>query len=211
MEKLKKKVLIGGSIVENIDFLWKSILLVFSGVILLRIAGRKSISQMTIAQTVIMISIGSIIIQPIIENSIWKTITVAAIFIASLILMEYLQLKFNNVEKFLTGNAKVVIEDGILLTENLKKLRFTVDQLEMRLRQQGINDINKVKYATLESNGQIGFELKREEQPLTVGEFEKMLQSFMTQQTKDSPQQHSPLFDEIINKQHANPNFHKLQ
>lgn len=73
------------------NFAWQSVILVFAGVLLLRVAGRKSISQMTLAQTVVMISIGSIIIQPIIETSVWKTIVAAGIFVGSLILMEYLQ------------------------------------------------------------------------------------------------------------------------
>ncbi|KAA2297616.1 DUF421 domain-containing protein, partial [Clostridioides difficile] len=42
----------------RMDWIWKSVLLVLIGMILLRIAGRKSISQMSVATTVIMISIG---------------------------------------------------------------------------------------------------------------------------------------------------------
>lgn len=47
------------------DWIWKSVLLVVGGTILLRIAGRKSIAQMTLAQTVIMVGIGSLLIQPV--------------------------------------------------------------------------------------------------------------------------------------------------
>src|SRR5690554_818496 len=133
----------------------KSLVLVLAGVILLRIAGRKSISQMSLAQTVVMISIGSIIIQPIIESSTIRTIVVATVFIGALVLMEYLQLKFNFIEKVITGKSKMIIENGQLNIQNMKKLRFTVDQLEMRLRQQGITNIKDVKTATLETNGQI--------------------------------------------------------
>lgn len=153
----------------------ESFLLVVGGVLLLRIAGRKSISQMTLAQTVVMISIGAIIIQPIIEDSLTRTFIAASIFIATLIMMEYLQLKFNAVEKFITGKAKIVIENGEIVISNLKKLRFTVDQLEMRLRQQGINKITDVKTATLEPNGQLGYELFPDARPLTIGEFKKLM------------------------------------
>jgi len=97
------------------EFVWKTILLILAGMILLRISGRKSISQMTIAQTVVMISIGSLIIQPIVERSIWRTIAAAAIFITFLILMEYLQLKFDFLEGLISGYSKVVIENGRLM------------------------------------------------------------------------------------------------
>ncbi|KAB3531105.1 DUF421 domain-containing protein [Alkaliphilus serpentinus] len=108
----------------NTDLVWKSLLLVASGMFLLRVSGRKSISQMTIAQTIIMISIGSIIIQPIIEKSITRTVVAATIFILFLILVEYLQMKFNFFENLLMGKARVVIQDGQLVPENMRKMRF---------------------------------------------------------------------------------------
>lgn len=179
------------------EVVYESIILLFSGVILLRFAGRKSISQLTIAQTVIMISIGSLIIQPIVEKSIYKTILAAATFIMFLVVMEYLQLKFNKVEKLLKGHAVPVIVDGQLLEDNLRKLRLTVDQLEIRLRQQGIASIKDVKMVTFESNGQIGVELKREARPLTVGEFEKLMADYIKKPPVDADK-NGELFDEIV-------------
>ncbi|MCI3987250.1 DUF421 domain-containing protein, partial [Bacillus vallismortis] len=72
-------------------FAWQALILIVSGIILLRISARKSISQMTLAQTVVMISIGTIIVQPIIETSLWKTLVAASIFTVALILMEWFQ------------------------------------------------------------------------------------------------------------------------
>lgn len=157
------------------DFIWEAILLILVGTILLRISGRKSISQMTVAQTVVMISIGSLMIQPIVDKGILKTIGVAAIFILLLMFMEYIQVRNDFAERVLTGKPKTVIENGEIVYENLKSLRFTVNHLEMRLRQQGINNILDVKTATLEPNGQLGYELMRHAKPLTIGEFEKLM------------------------------------
>lgn len=180
------------------NFAWQSLLLVFAGVLLLRVAGRKSISQMTLAQTVVMISIGSIIIQPIIETSVWKTIVAAAIFIGSLILMEYLQVKFNFIEKFITGKSKIVIENGKLQPANMRKLRFTADQLEMRLRTNGITKVSDVKMATLEPNGQLGYELIDDAKPLTAGEFKRLMGGMILQTpVQPAPQQSNNIFEEI--------------
>jgi len=44
------------------DFIWKAVVIVLIGTLLLRIAGRKTISEMTLAETVLMISIGTLII-----------------------------------------------------------------------------------------------------------------------------------------------------
>ncbi|MGN4718440.1 DUF421 domain-containing protein [Bacillus cereus group sp. MYBK226-2] len=162
------------------NFIWQSLILILAGILLLRIAGRKSISQMTLAQTVVMISIGTIIVQPIVEKSVSKAIASAFIFVVTVMFLEYLQLKSNAFEKFITGKSKVIIENGILNISNLTKLRLTVDQLEMRLRNQGISKIEDVKTATLEPNGQLGYELKDDAKPLTVRDFHKLMQSYST-------------------------------
>jgi len=184
------------------SFMWESVILVTAGAVLLRISGRKSISQMTVTQTVIMISIGSIIIQPIIERSVWKTIVAAAIFIVFLIVVEYLELKSNFLETLLMGKSKVVIQDGLIVTENMKKLRFTVDQLEMRLRQQGIANIADVKTATLEPNGQLGYDLMPDKKPLTVGEFKQMMGALILTQEQNMKQNN--IFTEVINNNEKN-------
>ncbi len=156
------------------DWIWNSILVVVGGTLLLRLAGRKSISQMTLAQVVIMIGIGSLLIEPVSGDSIWTTLAVGLILVLTLIVMEYAQVKSDKFERFITGQSKIIIEDGVLNEENLRKLRFTVDQLEMKLRQHNVAVISDVRWATLEANGQVGYELKEEAQPVTKKEFQQL-------------------------------------
>jgi uncharacterized membrane protein YcaP (DUF421 family) len=172
------------------SFIWQSFLLIVSGILLLRLAGRKSISQMTLAQTIVMISIGTIIVQPIVEKSVMKAVIGAAIFVAAIVTIEYLEVKFTSFEKFITGKSKIVIENGTLNTKNLKNLRLTVDQLEMRMRNQGISKMEDVKFATIEPNGLLGYELNDNAKPLTVGEFKKLIDLYFpfVQTAKDSTQ-----------------------
>ncbi|MGA9227260.1 MAG: DUF421 domain-containing protein [Mesobacillus sp.] len=163
----------------DFTFIWQTFAMIMAGILLLRVAGRKSISQMTLAQTVVMISLGTIIVQPIVQKSMTKAIGGAAIFVATILILEYLELKFNFFEKFITGKSKVVIENGQLNVKTLKKLRMTVDQLEMRLRNQGISKMEDIKFATIEANGLLGYELKDDAKPLTVGEFKKVINDYL--------------------------------
>lgn len=181
----------------ELSFIWKSFVLIIAGIFLLRIAGRKSISQMTLAQTIVMLSIGTIIVQPIVEKSVIKAIVGAAIFVVTIVIIEYVEIKFNIFEKFITGKSKIVIENGVLNTKNLKKLRLTVDQLEMRMRNQGIAKIEDVKMATLEPNGLLGYELMDHAKPLTVGEFKKILDSYFQKQNPSPKQENENIFEEI--------------
>ncbi|QSF46627.1 DUF421 domain-containing protein [Paenibacillus tianjinensis] len=181
----------------DLDWIWKSAFLVVVGIILLRIAGRKSISQMSIATTVIMISIGTTIVQPIANHELWKAVGSATVFILSLLLIEYLQLKYNWLEKLLSGKSKTVIENGQINVHNLRAIRMSVDQLEIRLREQGISSFKDVKTATLEPNGQLGYELMRHAKPVTIGELERML-GLKPQDKKEQ----GPLFKEVIQDHH---------
>ncbi|MGK9430266.1 DUF421 domain-containing protein [Bacillus atrophaeus] len=192
------------------SFTWEAFVLMISGVILLRISGRKSIAQMTSAQTVVMISIGTIIVQPIIENSLLKTLIAAVIFTLSLLFMEWIQLKSNLIEKLLTGKATIIIEDGQLHLDNLKRMRLTLDQLEMQLRLHGVSNLQDVKKATLEANGLLGLELIDEAKPLTVRDLKKIIHpDFIKEDVQPSHSKNRNLFDEI-DHENVNPSPKKL-
>ncbi|MEQ6390737.1 DUF421 domain-containing protein [Bacillaceae bacterium S4-13-58] len=186
----------------NLAIIGRAIVMVAAGFILLRFVGRKSVSQMTIATTVVMISIGSIIVQPVADRGLINTIVAAAIFIIFLMATEYLTMKFNPLEKLLTGKSKVVIENGQLQEKTMKKLRLTVDKLEIQLRQKGIKQISDVKTATIEPNGQLGYELIPDKEPLTVGEFKKM----MSQLGYNIPAQQSPTTTNLFSEIHQEEN-----
>lgn len=183
------------------DFIWKAIVIVLAGTVLLRIAGRKTISQMTLAETVLMIAIGTLLIQPVAGKDLWTTIVVGGVLVGTLLLMELIQLKSDNFEKVITGKAKVIIDDGNLNEKNLRKLRLTVDQLEMMLRQNSVSKISDVKWATLEPNGQLGYELKQEAQPVTKKDFEDFKQTIVNLIPSNSQLTHINEILNLINKQ----------
>jgi uncharacterized membrane protein YcaP (DUF421 family) len=184
------------------DFVWKAILIVLAGTILLRIAGRKTISQMTLAETVIMVAIGSLLIQPVAGENIWNTFLVGAVLVVTLLAMEYIQIKSDRMEKWITGKAKVVVDNGVLNEQNLRKLRLSVDQLEMKLRQNSISKISDVKWATLEPNGQLGYELKDDAKPVTKKDLEEIKQVLIQLIPSNSQFTHINEIVQLINKKY---------
>ncbi|MFD2655943.1 MULTISPECIES: DUF421 domain-containing protein [Gracilibacillus] len=192
------------------DWIWKAVLIIIIGTFLLRIAGRKSISQMTLAQTVLMIAIGSLLIQPVAGENIWVTFGISAILIITLIVMEYVQIKSDKAEALITGKSNVLIENGQLIEENLRKYRISVDLLEMLLRQQNVQKLSDVESATLEPNGQLGYMLKPEAQPMTKGDLQQLVNqlqqlqlSINTLQNNTNPKDN--IFQEVADKQHQTP------
>lgn len=197
------------------DLLWKAVIIVIGGTFLLRFAGRKSISQMTLAQTVIMIGIGSLLVQPIAGQNVWSTLVVGLALVLTLIVMEFVQVKWDLFENLLTGKSKVLIVNGVIQENNLRKFRLTIDQLEMNLRQQGVQRVEDVQWATLESNGRVALVLKEDAQPVTKKEF-KQLTSMLEQTLNQINQlanvgQSSPLSKESIPSEQQETIFAEVQ
>ncbi|MCT2536372.1 DUF421 domain-containing protein [Aquibacillus koreensis] len=194
----------------DFHFIWKAIVIVIGGVLILRLAGRKSISQLTVAQTVMMIAVGSLIIQPVGDRNIWITMVITLLMVITLILIEYLVLKSNKMETFIYGKSFIVVENGRINEQNLKKLRLTVDMLEVRLRQQNIGKISDLQWATIESNGQLGYMLKPEQQYATKEDIQ-MLKSLMesyqlnppTDNTTPPTNMSDNIFTEVRNRKHV--------
>jgi uncharacterized membrane protein YcaP (DUF421 family) len=184
------------------DYIWKAIVIVIAGTVLLRIAGRKTISQMTLAETVIMIAIGTLLIQPVAGKDIWTTFLVGGVLVGTLLIMEFIQMKSDRFEKMITGKAKVVIDNGTLNEKNLMKLRLSVDQLETKLRQNSVSKISDVKWATLEPNGQLGLELKQDAQPVTKKDFEDFKQAIVNLIPSNSQLTHINEILNLINKKY---------
>jgi uncharacterized membrane protein YcaP (DUF421 family) len=159
----------------NLNLIWQTLLIYIVGTVILRIGGRKTISQMTIPQTVIMIAIGTLLIQPVSGKGLWTTFGIAGFLVLCLIITEFIQLKFDNAETAISGKAVPIIENNTIIENNLKKLRLTVDKLEERLRHVGISNISDVQFATLESNGQLGYTLKPEKQPATKEDIQNLI------------------------------------
>ncbi len=185
----------------DLNLIWQTILIFIVGTIYLRISGRKTISQMTIPQTVILIAIGTLLIQPVSGRGLWVTFGIAGILVLSLLLTEYIQLKFDKAETAISGKAVPVIQNGILMENNLNKLRLTVDKLEERLRQVGVTTIHDIQYATIESNGQLGYTLKPEKQPATKEDIQNLIKLFQSRELLNSNKNSTDnIFTETLNK-----------
>ncbi|PRR79854.1 DUF421 domain-containing protein [Clostridium vincentii] len=130
---------------------------------------------MTISQTIVMIGLGSLLIQPVSGKGLLITFLAAFILTILMMITEYLEIKVDFLETIFSGKSVVIIENGKLNMKNLTKLRLSIDRLETRLRQTGIASIEDIKYGTIEVSGQLGYELKDNKKPLTQEDFIKIM------------------------------------
>lgn len=83
-------------------------------------------------------------------------------------LFSYFSLRSVRFRSLVCGEPAVIIRDGILLQSVMRHNRLTLDELLEELRGQGICDISEVKYAILETSGQLSILLRSDCQPITA-------------------------------------------
>jgi uncharacterized membrane protein YcaP (DUF421 family) len=185
-----------GVVDMNLNFIPESIVLLITSVIVLRFAGKKSVAKMTSLETVVILAIGTTMGHAVKENKLWQVILVLIIYGIFIIIVQKLELKLSIIERYLIGEATLVINEGKLITDNLKKLRMTKNQLEMRLRQNGISHFTDVKIGTIESDGEFGYELMSHAKPITKAELYEILKM---QDSEDNPKlQGENIFDLVV-------------
>ncbi len=148
----------------------RSIVAVSTLFLLTKIMGRKQISQLSIFDYVIGISIGSIAAQMTIDTEIEWIDFVFAMAIFGLIdtLIAILTLKSIWARRFFEGDPVIIIQDGKIIEKNLKKIKFTVNEFLQECRIGGYYNIDDISMAIMESSGKISFLPKVEKRPVNV-------------------------------------------
>jgi uncharacterized membrane protein YcaP (DUF421 family) len=134
-----------------------------------KILGKKQISELSFFEYVSGITIGSIAGEAIagLEKNMYHGMFAILIFGLITLLFDYLAIKSKTIRDFIDGRGTVLIKDGKILEENLKKEKYTIDELAALLRQKDIFRVADVEFAVLEPRGNLSTLLKRENRPLT--------------------------------------------
>ncbi|MBO5896626.1 MAG: DUF421 domain-containing protein [Clostridia bacterium] len=134
-----------------------------------RIMGKRQLGQLQPGELVITILISEIAAtpitdtnQPILNTAISLMLLVSFEIISSLIARKSLKFRYAS-----DGKPITIIKNGKLNQQNLKTLRFTIDEVLSALRQKDVFDINDVEYAVVETNGTLSVLLKQSKQPLS--------------------------------------------
>lgn len=134
-----------------------------------KILGKRQLSQLSLFEYITGISIGNLAAYVSLDlDNLWFLGLVSiAVWVAVSASMEFWTIKNRRVKNFVDGKGTVLIKDGQLIRENLKKEKLTVDELLSQLRQKDVFAIADVEFAVMESSGVINAMLKKEHQPLT--------------------------------------------
>lgn len=134
-----------------------------------RILGKKQISQLTYFEYILGIALGELIgfMSIDLESPFMYGVMGLLVWFSIPYILEILALKSNLLRKWFDGTGTVMIKDGKIMEDNLKKERYTADELLEQLRIKGVFNVADAEFAVLEPSGDLSVLLKQEQQPLT--------------------------------------------
>lgn len=137
--------------------------------VITRILGKKQISQLTYFEYVTGIAIGDLVgfMSTDIEANYMHGIIALGVWFLLPLSFELISMKSKTVREVLEGNGTVFIKEGKILEDNLKKERYTGDELMEQLRTKNVFRVADVEFAILEASGDLSVLLTEENQPIT--------------------------------------------
>ncbi|MGG4340256.1 DUF421 domain-containing protein [Paenibacillus lautus] len=134
-----------------------------------KVLGKRQVSQLSFFEYLTGITIGSLAayISLDLEANWYLGLIGLGVWVGCSLLIEFLQMKSKKARDFIDFKATVLIKDGKILEDNLKKERLTTDELMEQLRKKDVFQVADVEFAIMESSGEINILQTRENLPLT--------------------------------------------
>ena len=169
----------------------------------IRLMGKRQIGQMEPSEFVVTMLVANLASIPMEDSGVplfYGLVPILTVLGMELIL-SHLSLKSLPLRRLLCGKPVILIENGNILQENLRKTRVTLDELTGHLREKDVLDLSAVQYAILETNGNLsvfpfpgekpasakdaGIKAAKQHLPLTLVSDGKVLKANLQKSGKD--------------------------
>ena len=141
------------------DIALRALVIFFFIFLLTRVIGRRELSSLEPFDLILLVVLGDTIQQGLTQDDYSVTGAVIAVsVIASLqVVLSYANFRFPRLRPLLNGEPIVLVQDGEFIAANVKRERLTVDDVMEAARAQQIESLDKVRWAVLETSGNISF------------------------------------------------------
>lgn len=126
-------------------------------ILVVRLMGKRQIGEMEPAEFVVTMLISNLAAIPMEDGGIPLMSALVPILtvLGIQLLLSVASVRWVGFRRVLCGKPVILIDDGTILEENLRKTRITLDELTEHLREKDVLDVSQVQYAILETNGQL--------------------------------------------------------
>ncbi len=169
----------------------------------IRLMGKRQIGQMEPSEFVVTMLVANLASIPMQDSGIplFSGLVPILTVLSVELVLSTLSLRSIRFRKLLCGKPVILIENGNILQQNLRKTRVTLDELTGHLREKDVLDLSSVQYAILETNGNLsvfpypkerpasardaGVQARKQYMPLTIISDGKLLMENLQKAKKD--------------------------
>ena len=169
----------------------------------IRMMGKRQIGQMEPSEFVVTMLVANLASIPMQDEGLplFTGLVPILTVLGMELVLSFLSMKSQWFRKLLCGKPVILIENGNILQQNLRKTRVTLDELTGHLREKDILDLKSVQFAILETNGNLsvfpypknrpasasdaGIQVKKQFLPVTIISDGKLLTGNLTVAGKD--------------------------
>lgn len=146
-----------GEVMELFTVLFRTLFFYFFVLVAYRLMGKREIGQLGVIDLIVSILIAELVAISIeeTENPIYLTIIPIAVLVLLEIVFAYISIKSRKFRNIFDGKPSLIIANGKINYKEMIKQRYSLDDLLISLRMQGIKELDMVEYAFLEPNGQL--------------------------------------------------------
>ncbi|MBB6674272.1 DUF421 domain-containing protein [Cohnella nanjingensis] len=134
--------------------------------LILRLMGKREIGKLSVFDMVISIMLAEIAVISIEspDRALWATLAPMALLVLIQLTISRFTLKSRRLRLWFDGQPSVIISRGHLNWEEMKRQRYSLDDLLMQLRENKVDNVGQVELAVLESSGKLSV-LPRDREP----------------------------------------------
>ena len=135
----------------------RTIILYLLLITVIRMMGKRQIGQMEPTEFVVTMLVANLASIPMQDGGIplYSGVVPIVTVLGVELLLSGLSLRSIRLRRILCGKPVILIENGQILQQNLRKTRITLDELTGHLREKDVLDLRSVQYAILETNGNL--------------------------------------------------------
>ena len=169
----------------SFEWILRAIIAFFFLLIIAKLLGQRSISQLRLLDFVITLVIGNIIAHPLsdehlgLKGSIITTLVLVILYLGAI----FITLKIPRLRKFFDNSPITIVQNGEILYKELSKARISIDILLEELRKEKVDDVKKVSLAIWEPDGKISVFLDPKYDPITPSSLNIEIEPFNLSRT----------------------------
>ena len=136
--------------------------------VITKIMGHKQVAQLDFFDYVSGITIGSIGAELATELDMpWKPLTALLVWGAASIILNLITSKIPGARKYINGTPTILMHEGKIYRENLRKARLDLSEFLLLCRERGFFDLNDIQTAVFEHNGKLSVLPRSARRPAT--------------------------------------------